>query len=247
GRDAQKAIAALLRTEDEPDVDLFWEGVATNLAAKRLRLLFVADRIPGPLARVVKFLNGQMRDIEVLAVEIRRFDGPSGQTLVPRVIGRTLAARSWSGSGSRLTRASFLEGFENADARSVAARLLDVAEQSGGKIAYGTSYGLSLRVKCSAWRQPISVAWLYSRPGPGIGWMGTRDFSFGAGVFEGDSTKELQAVLHLWVEEFSADDFTAKVYKGGNRAWAVSYEDAVLHQDILVERLKQVVLKLASL
>ena len=136
GHDAREEVAALLRTEDEADVDFFWERVATNLAAKRLRLLFVADRIPDPLARVVEFLNGQMRDIEVLAVEIKRFDRPSGQTLVPRVIGWTPAVRARSSSGSRLTRASFLEGFENANARSVAARLLDVAEQPGVVIAY---------------------------------------------------------------------------------------------------------------
>lgn len=144
GREAREEIAALLRTEGEADTDLFWEGVARNLAAKRLRLLFVADRIPDPLARVVEFLNGQMRDIEVLAVEIKRFDGRSGRTLMPRVIGRTSAARVRSGSGSRLTRDSFLERFENAAARSVAARLLDTAVQVGGEIHYGASYGLSV-------------------------------------------------------------------------------------------------------
>ena len=93
GRDAQEEIATLLRTEDEADVDAFWKDVSTNLAAKRLRLLFVADRIPDPLARVVEFLNGQMPNIEVLAVEIKRFQGPAGRTLVPRVIGRTSAVR----------------------------------------------------------------------------------------------------------------------------------------------------------
>ena len=32
--------------EGEPDADGFWERVATNLVAARLRLLFVADDIP---------------------------------------------------------------------------------------------------------------------------------------------------------------------------------------------------------
>ena len=41
-----------------------------NLAAKRLRLLFVADALPDELAHVVEFLNEQMPYIEVLAVEI---------------------------------------------------------------------------------------------------------------------------------------------------------------------------------
>ena len=84
GRDARDELAALLQTDGEPDVDGFWEDVSTNLAAKRLRLLFVADAIPDPLARVVAFLNAQMPGIEVLAVEIKRFHSKSIQTLVPR-------------------------------------------------------------------------------------------------------------------------------------------------------------------
>ena len=38
-------------------VEAFWDRLAINLAAKRVRLLFVADRIPNELARVVEFLN----------------------------------------------------------------------------------------------------------------------------------------------------------------------------------------------
>ena len=55
GRDAEAELATLLRTDGDPDVDGFWEDVSTNLAAKRLRLLFVADVIPDPLARLGAF------------------------------------------------------------------------------------------------------------------------------------------------------------------------------------------------
>lgn len=76
--------------EDKYDNDrTFWEQVARNLKEKRIRLLFVADAIPDELARIVEFLNEQMPDIEVLAVEIKQFfTGTESQTLVPRVIGR---------------------------------------------------------------------------------------------------------------------------------------------------------------
>ena len=84
-------LAELLQVDEEPDADAFWENVATNLAARRLRLLFIADEIPDELEQVVKFLNEQMPRIEVLAVEIKQFRGRSSQTLVPRVIGRTAA------------------------------------------------------------------------------------------------------------------------------------------------------------
>lgn len=77
--------------------------------------------------------------------------------------------------------------------------------------------------------------------------MRTRDFSFGAGVFEGDSTEELRSTLQRWVGQFSADGFTTDVSFTGVQAWAVSHEDAVVHQDLLVERLQQVVSRLTSL
>ena len=73
GLDPGNVLATLLQSDGEPDVDGFWQDVSTNLDAKRLRLLFVADDIPDPLKRVVEFLNGQMPAIEVLAVEIKQF------------------------------------------------------------------------------------------------------------------------------------------------------------------------------
>ena len=93
GFDPNAEIAKLLQIDSEPDVDAFWQSVSTNLAARRLRLLFVADEIPDPLERVVEFLNAQMPHIEVLAVEIKQFRGESFQTLVPRVIGRSAGPR----------------------------------------------------------------------------------------------------------------------------------------------------------
>lgn len=84
------AVLSDLLDDEELDAEKFWEDVATNLTAKRLRLLFVADAIPDELAAVVKFLNEQMPTIEVLAVEIKQFKNKASQTqtLVPRVIGR---------------------------------------------------------------------------------------------------------------------------------------------------------------
>ena len=247
GRDASEKLATLLQTGGDPDVDGFWEGVSTNLAAKRLRLLFIADYIPDPLARVVAFLNAQMPEIEVLAVEIKRFHGKSAQTLVPRVIGRTAAAstRGHGRSGQRLTRELFLDGFANEDVRGVAERLLDAASQSGGEVYYGASYGVSIRARCSAWQRPISVAWLYSRTG--TGWMRTRDFSFGAGVFDYALPEKSRAMLERWVGAFSTDRFAEDVSSKGVKAWAVRHEEGVQHQDVLVERLRRILLELASL
>ena len=246
GLDPDDELAALLQAYEEPDLEGFWQDVATNLAARRLRLLFVADEIPDPLARVVTFLNAQMPGIEVLAVEIKRFHGESAQTLVPRVIGRTAAGapRGQGRSGPKLTHQSFLEGFVSEEVRRVAQRLLEAAEQFGGYVYYGTG-GVSIRVNCSIRRQHVSVAWLYPRPA--IGWMRTRDFSFGAAIFEDDPPEELRAVLERWIDQYSEDGFTEDVSSKGTRAWAVSHEVAVEQQDLLVDRLRGIVSELAAM
>ena len=244
GKDPNNEIETLLES-DAIGTEQFWTNVATNLAARRLRLLFVADHIPDPLARVVTFLNEQMSNVEVLAVEIKRFPGKSGETLVPRVIGRLSANTARGGAGQRLTRDSFLDGFDDQELRGVAERLLDVAEKSDAVIAYGHSFGLSIRGRCPAWRFPISVAWLYSRKG--TGWMRTRDFSFGASEFEPDLPENVRAVLEEWAGQLSVIDNAEDVTSKGVRAWAISHEAALECQDLLVERLSDVIVRVASL
>ncbi|MFC7304750.1 hypothetical protein ACFQVC_11030 [Streptomyces monticola] len=47
----------------------FWTAVEERLAAGHMRLLLVADRIPLELQAIVDFLNRQMRQTDVYAVE----------------------------------------------------------------------------------------------------------------------------------------------------------------------------------
>ncbi len=75
---------------DDERVEQFWELVESNLQAGRIRLVFVGDIIPPELRRAVEYLNDQMRDAEVLAVEVKQFKGEGVVTLVPRVIGQTV-------------------------------------------------------------------------------------------------------------------------------------------------------------
>jgi hypothetical protein len=94
GRDPSDVLAAFLGfAGDEGD---FWNRASANLRVGRLRMLFVADRIPPALQRIVEFLNQQMSPAEVLAVEIKQFtserDGTL-RTLVPRVIGQSEQTR----------------------------------------------------------------------------------------------------------------------------------------------------------
>jgi hypothetical protein len=77
------------------DPDPFWRQVESNLKAGRVRMVFVADRIPKELRRIVEFLNEQMRPAEVLAIEVEQFTGADGlRLLTPRVVGATERAAS---------------------------------------------------------------------------------------------------------------------------------------------------------
>lgn len=91
------------RFGDEIDVDAWWDDVGANLKLGRLRLVFVADKISRELRRIIEFLNAQMTETEVLGVEIRQYvdAGNEHQTLVPRVIGQTEAARDTKTGGGR--------------------------------------------------------------------------------------------------------------------------------------------------
>jgi len=75
------------------DIEDFWEKAKTNLRAEKIRLVFVADKIPQELRLIVEFLNRQMDPAEVLAVEIKHYSGPGWKSLIPRVIGQTEEAR----------------------------------------------------------------------------------------------------------------------------------------------------------
>ena len=89
--DADGRLRDVLGPEGNPDD--FWERVGLNLAAGKVRLVFVADQIPSELLRVVEFLNTQMSPADVFAVEVRQYLGDGVQTLVPRVLGQTAEAQ----------------------------------------------------------------------------------------------------------------------------------------------------------
>jgi hypothetical protein len=81
----------------EGDVEPFWQRAKTNLQAGRIRLLFVADQIPSELRRIVEFLNEQMDPAEILALELRQYEGEGLKTLVPILYGQTQEAQQKKG------------------------------------------------------------------------------------------------------------------------------------------------------
>lgn len=101
-----EALRSLLELE-EADLELaeqriasYWQQVASNLDAGRVRLLFVADELPDELRRIIEFLNQQMAPADVLGIEIRNYEGGDLRALVPRVVGLTEAAKEHKRQGA---------------------------------------------------------------------------------------------------------------------------------------------------
>lgn len=155
GTTAAEALSETLGVEDP---DAFWTTVATNLDAERFRLIFVSDVIPAELRRIIEYLNGQMAQTEVLAIEVKQYvdDRERHQTIVPRVIGNTETAKRTKGARSsrRVTdRTTLLAALGDSDAGAADAgkALLEWGEQhpdlsviwnAAGDIAF--AYGKSL-------------------------------------------------------------------------------------------------------
>ncbi len=151
------------------------------------------------------------------------------------------------------TRETFLDNFTVAEERHAARRLLDVARDSGAAFHWGPS-GVSIRMRCSLWGNPVSVAWLYPPSTTDNGWMKTRDFSFGVAILDEapPPPPALSTVLKQWADQFGAESFTTRVVKAsglpvkGVDAWSVNYPDAVQHLDLLSDRLANILTKLQS-
>lgn len=251
----QAELGNLLDSQDEPDTDVFWEKVETNLRASKLRLLIVADAIPDELARVVEFLNEQMRDVEVLAIEVKRYASDGRETFVPTVIGTLAAPPSKSGK-TAWSRTTFPSAFSSSAHSDAARRLLEAARGAGGT-ALGYPSGISIRARVRG--QQYTVAWLLAPDTPESSWLPVRQFTFGAGTNDlqnasslGNLPEDLRDILEPWADQFATDEFArrdprAHIKTEGIKAWCVSYDDAAKHIDTLVARLKKVLGEIKAL
>jgi len=108
-RSETDGAAALEAAFGVTEPDSYWATVQTNLAADRIRLVFVADEVAPEVRSIVEFLNRQMRETEVLAIEVKQYVDADGtrQTIVPRVVGRTEAARAAKSPAGRGATAPF--------------------------------------------------------------------------------------------------------------------------------------------
>jgi hypothetical protein len=137
------------------DADEFWVRVGTNLAAGRVRLMFVADTIPSELRAIVEFLNQHMTQVEVLAVELRQYVDEHGehQTLVPTLVGETQVARQAKGRREHREwdRLSWLDSYREQRGRTeaqVVEQLFEWADEHDPRLAvtFGNTAGAGAKV-----------------------------------------------------------------------------------------------------
>ncbi|MCX6909057.1 MAG: hypothetical protein NTY01_13585 [Verrucomicrobia bacterium] len=155
---------------DDTNVDQLWQNVKTNLQAKKIRLVFVADEIPAELCRIIEFLNEQMDPTEVLGVEIKQYVGKELRTLVPRVVGQTAEAQQKKSGGSREMRqwneVSFLEELtkQYPDGVEVARAVLQWAKTNTQRISWGTGSqtgSLSPLIEHNGRKHKLVAIWPY--------------------------------------------------------------------------------------
>lgn len=124
-------------------LDAFWQLVKTNLQAGRIRMLFVADLIPVELRRIVEFLNEQMDPAEVLALELRQYEGEGLKTLVPMLFGQTQQAQQRKGTeqaATEWTEEEILDEISKRfgpEIRDVAKRIAAWMKASADKVWFG--------------------------------------------------------------------------------------------------------------
>ncbi|MFD3909218.1 hypothetical protein HXS80_07235 [Streptomyces sp. CB04723] len=138
GRPLEDAYQELLGGQSP---DEFWATVEERLVAGRMRLLFVADRIPLELRAIVEFLNRQLRQTDVYAVELTQYRGSGDhRVLVPRVHGEVATANKTQSrsaqAGRKWTRADMDVALErrSPEKRQVALALLEHAESAGRRL-----------------------------------------------------------------------------------------------------------------
>ena len=233
--------------DDEEWASEFWERVATNLAANRLRLLFVADEIPTELERVVKFLNDQTRDnLEVLAVEVKQYPGGFGQALVSRVIGQAGngAGNAEPGDRGRLSYEEFLEAF-GPDARAAIESMFDAVVGITGDrndTIRRRRLSVSIRGRCSLWPRPVYLGRL-NIPGTG---NDSGNFAFFANMAP-NYPEPLLRLLEQWSLQFEDDDFGVRHRYRGEIGRAGDMNDFVAHIALLNRRLSATLSELAAL
>ncbi len=125
----------------------FWQSADDRLSGGRIRLLFVADRIPSELRTLIEFLDDKLDGIEVAGVEVVHYAHGDNEAYVPRVVAQSERARTrreQSAPKSRINEAQFLARV-GPSAASVFSTVFAEARERNWTVYFGTD-GFSVRV-----------------------------------------------------------------------------------------------------
>jgi len=175
GREPEKRLSDFLEGS-ELDTGTFWDRVASNLQASRVRCVFVADDIPPTLRRLVEFMNEHLDTIQVFAVEVPQYVAKEAgglRAIVPRLVGQTAKAVATKSVGlqqpgqwDEKTFMADVERRNGAEVRLVCEQLLGWAREHTGRIDWGrgATDGSMIVVKGPP-RHGVALfsAWTYGR------------------------------------------------------------------------------------
>ena len=230
GKSLDDEILSLLEGSDETDIEAYWSRVEANLQEGRVRLIFVTDRTPSELRRLVEFLNEKLLDVEVLAVEIRQFLGEGRKALVPRVVGLTESARRTKGSSARqpTNEVEFVELLPSA-AVPVFRQIWRKTEEHGHTIRWGTK-GFSLRAFLNSEQRLRTFI---------LGWPeGRLDFYFGELPLTDEDASALRQQLMQFGVFAPTGEKTLKTYVDEGNG-----EQVLTMFDFVLERMDEIVQK----
>jgi hypothetical protein len=70
-------------------IDAFWTKLELNLQSNAIRLIVAGDKIRPLVRRVLEFLNTEMENVEVYALELSCFGNGDVSIVVPTIVGQT--------------------------------------------------------------------------------------------------------------------------------------------------------------
>ena len=228
-------------SDEFDEVDGFWAKVDANLHEGRVRLVFVADRIPPELQRLVDYLSRQMTTTDVAAVEVKFFDGEGLRALVPRVTGRLGRSRTTKDPPRRTTVREFLDGIDQPEYGDSLARILEGVSAAGAKVKPGT-VGFSFRAPVAD--TVVSFGWLLP---PGKGWHGCTDLSLGVHKHTLDAMPpEAADILRTYVDKVTGSAGSTPVDGVSVLGRHFSPQAVVAVEDELVAAIREVVSQMAG-
>ena len=140
---------------EDLNIEEFWSAVEENLQRGKIRIIIAADELRPEVRRMIEYVNAEMRNAEVLGLELKCYGKNDGSlVLVPRIIGQTQAITGGKPPGTGVTvwtEERLRNVYENLSDRQIGQRLLRVLDWAAGKgfflltTAKNASFGLKGR------------------------------------------------------------------------------------------------------